>query len=490
MKTIFQKLLFFLLILCGSFSTVSAEGWSYTTPSPGPSFGGVSGIARASYLYTFGSNGYDQTTINSDGTLGTWTTILYPSQAGGAYGMGIATTSNLIYVSGGNSDDGGDLGSVTNGFWFAGFNLDGSLNTTTFGGGYMLSSRWNFASLILNNYLYEFGGYADNAGVYSPLASVEYAPVNTNGTVSTFQYTSSFSKISGAVYLSWYMGNTVFCYGANEYQTVTYLERSIQQSNGTLSSWTVTGGPYSFAGLAALTQRTTLLVIQNFSSYTVLNPVSKIPQFTPTLIQPNFISAPHTLSTHYQPSVISWDRFVYAINGGINEVYDPELPGYYNDFALAADTGSFVYENAPGLTNQPTISWLSTYNGSTAGVISIYFNGPNQGVKMTLEESEWFGSISTDWYEMKAQVCSDDTTYPNDLFAVGVLYNGAYSPPMDISGHGLYSLSSGWSYLYDFQQSYGGTSMYPQLTFKNNDTYPATIYLESVEVEPIAQPGN
>jgi hypothetical protein len=28
------------------------------------------------------------------------------------------------------------------------------------------------------------------------------------------------------------------------------------------------------------------------------------------------------------------------------------------------------------------------------------------------------------------------------------------------------------------------------LTFKNNDTYPATIYLESVEVEPIAQPGN
>ena len=109
---------------------------------------------------------------------------------------------------------------------------------------------------------------------------------------------------------------------------------------------------------------------------------------------------------------------------------------------------------------------------------------------MTLYKPEWFSTISSNWYELKVKVTSDATTF-NSLIGTAVLYNGDFTIPTDISGHGYYSLNTDWLYLRDFQESFGGDrTMYPQLIFKNNGTFPATVYLDSVEIKQVPKPGD
>ncbi len=321
--------------------------------------------------------------------------------------------------------------------------------------------------------------YDPGFGVYSTLYDVEFAKINADGTLSNWTETLSLSAVAGQN-VSWVSNGYLWVMGNG------LTERSYINSDGTLAGWQVINSPFP-------TQPQNITYAYDGNLYGMFGngTVMRVrPHVTGTFGEVETIEP---LPNGSGQTMVAAKNYVYVLGSGSNytEVYYRPADGILCDlfFNTALDTAQLIFENAPGLTSQPTVSWLSTYNGAT-GVLKIQFTQANQGVKMTLVSSEWFSSVSTDWYEMKAQVCSDDTTYPNDLFAVGVLFNGANTSPMDITGHGLYSLSSGWSYLYDFQQSYGGTSMYPQLTFKNNDTYPVTIYLESVGVKPISPPGN
>ena len=330
-NTIIGTLLFSWILLFSGYppAMASAEGWRFTTPcASNPGEEPV--IARNGYLYTFGIGGYQWTTIDPKGTLGNWTTKLVMLYGG--LHPGVATTANLIYVTGGRPSTDVSVPPIKY-LWYAGFNPDGSLaNIVLQDTPKLQTARWYHSSLILNGRIYCFGGYNDSRGdVFGPLSSVEFGPINTDSSVGPFQYTSSFSQISGAVYTSFNFGDTVYCFGSDPQQSTTYLERSIQNPDGTLSPWSLIAGPFPFAGLTVLTSRTTLFVIQNYigGSYnntykTEVSPINGIN---------NFIPVTHPLTLRSFNSMGTWNRFVYWMGGQTStsasdstvEFYDPDL---------------------------------------------------------------------------------------------------------------------------------------------------------------------
>ncbi len=337
--TIFTIILALLCVIYPmAYASVLGEGWVLSTNTEVGWTLGDAGIVRNGYVYVFTyPSQYQWAPIQSNGTLGSFTIISFinSSDNTGDVGMSVATSTSLIYGSGGSSGYGGDPG--LSGVFSAGFNTDGSL-TPVSSAGTMLIGRRNHGSLVINGRFYAFGGY-NNAVPVSPLSSVEYAPINSDGTLSTFQYANSFSTISGPVNLAWYSGTTIYCAGCvgNWLPTTTYIEMSIIQSDGSLSAWTTLAGPYPVGGLTVLTGRTTLFVVQQSASVTtVFGHANKMVQYNPLVSGRSFQSAPNTLHPRSYPTIATWSRFVYLLGGfntqtnGVDfsvEVYDPDLAG-------------------------------------------------------------------------------------------------------------------------------------------------------------------
>ncbi len=342
---IFRKVLLVITLLLGViFSNyppahASAEGWRLMSPCPGNANLSPT-VTRNGYFYILQPGGYEMSLIQLDGTLSNWTVATWPNNDGLPYaGDAVSTTANLIYVSGGGSQNvfyppGGQLG-------YVGFNPDGTLTNPVVNVAVMKSARENLASLILNGNLYLFGGYSTNLPPNGALSSVEFGPINADSSVGPFQYTSSFSQINGAVSLAWNSGNVVYCLGTDPGQSTTYLEKATLQTNGTLSPWVIVGAPSSFAGQVVLTSRTTLFLIQNYTGPIANNTFQST--FLPTTQTiSNWMPAPPSLVSQPEGSIGTWDRFVYWLggynNGAIHtaEIYDPDL----------ADTGLFPDTNS------------------------------------------------------------------------------------------------------------------------------------------------
>ena len=344
METMYTKqkwimIFIFLVALMINYPPVfaSAEGWKYMSNFPGsynsPTF------AHNGYFYNLQPDGYERAIIQPNGTLSNWTGIFWSSNNLPYIGYPIATTSKMYYSTGGGSN----LISYPpdNRVTYGGFNPDETLtNPIIQNNPRMLTPRELHAALILNGNLYCFGGYSTNDPPNGSLSSVEFGSINMDSTVGPFQYTSSFSRISGAVNLAWNWGNNVYCLGTDPSQSTTYIETSILQPNGTLGPWSPIGNIYNFTGPAVLTSRTTLFLIQssvnmsgNPSLKTMINPVNNSVN--------NWLSAPHTLTNRPSGTIGTWDRFVYWLGGYLNgaiyttEYYDPDL----------ADTGLFPDAN-------------------------------------------------------------------------------------------------------------------------------------------------
>lgn len=124
-------------------------------------------------------NDVDYTTINSDGTIGDWTSTT-------SFPINIAEHSSLyyngyMYVIGGY-DGTNKLSDV----YYAPVNSDGTLGswqTTT----PLSEGRCRHSSVIDYNFIYVVGG--NNASGYA--TSIEYAPVNADGTIGQWSTTTS-----------------------------------------------------------------------------------------------------------------------------------------------------------------------------------------------------------------------------------------------------------------------------------------------------------
>ncbi len=203
--------------------------------------------------------------------------------------------------------------------------------------GSMDTPRGKHSSLMVNDYIYMFGGRNWNNGVANTfLKTVSYAKFNrTTERLEAFQPGYSFKHIQGPVYSSFRLGNKVYCYGLYKYDgsmedPVCYIESADIQEDGKLGPWTVVGGPYDhYVPVSAVfTQQSTLFVFVNRkSSSETINPCYAMDLKDGGVEGNKFKSV-----TGFTPSILggsdlglgTWGRFIY-VTDNYNYIYDPLL---------------------------------------------------------------------------------------------------------------------------------------------------------------------
>ena len=162
--------------------------------------GGISGAVRST-VYT--------APINADGTLGAWVTgvNLLVALANSA----VITTKNRVYMLGGNGP--------TSSVYTAPINTDGTLGSWVASTSLPVNVAWP-QSVVTNNRVYLFGGYGDN-GV---LSSVYTAPINADGTIGT--WVAGTSLPGASVYSQVFVTNSRIYvaggYNGSAYSPVVY----------------------------------------------------------------------------------------------------------------------------------------------------------------------------------------------------------------------------------------------------------------------------
>lgn len=245
--------------------------------------------------------------------------------------------SNINFDSGQISR--GQLTGGSTGTWH--YTHSSTDDSTTYVSG-MSTARSSHATIAYNNYLYVLGGENGSGST----ASVEYAPINTNGTIGTWSSTTSLSAVLrdfGAVAYNGYM-YTLGGYDTALSTTVQYAP--INSSTGALGSWaSTTSLSTARLGLSATVYNDYLYVLggTNGSSMATV-------QYAP-------INADGTIG--------SWTATT-SLTSARSELATAVYNGYV--YVLGGDTGSLIatVEYAPINTDGTIGAWITTTSFSTA----------------------------------------------------------------------------------------------------------------------------
>ncbi len=183
--------------------------------------GGYSGVGRSDTAYA---------PINSDGTVGTWQTTTSLPVASSE--ISAVAHNGYMYVLGGTEGGGASFYSTVR---YAPINSGGGLGswstTSSFSTG-----RSAAAAAVYGNYMYILGGQSSYG---TGLSDVQYAAINVDGTLGTWQTTTSLTGTRA------HMG--IFTYNDNVYvlggyygpggTIYTSVLRAAINSDGTLGSW-------------------------------------------------------------------------------------------------------------------------------------------------------------------------------------------------------------------------------------------------------------
>jgi hypothetical protein len=195
-------------------------------------------VAYNGYLYVLGGtdgvtrfNDVQYAPFNPDGSLGTWqgTTSFNTGRAGHTS----VVSNGYVYVLGGSPNGGGVLNDVQ----YAPFNPDGSLgtwqSTTSFNTG-----RLAHTSVVNNGYVYVIQGFYYSAA--APLTDVQFASLNADGSVGTWQSTNSFSPARFNHKSIAYNGYIYSMGGTNwngSYYSLSDVQYALVNADGSLGSW-------------------------------------------------------------------------------------------------------------------------------------------------------------------------------------------------------------------------------------------------------------
>jgi len=234
----------------------SSAGTGFTTARDGPGT-----VAYNGYLYIFGGeNGPTNTVdyndvqyapINANGTIGSWNTAASFNTARDTFGY--AVYNGYLYILGGEQPNGSGGYNLFNDVQYAKISSNGSLvnNLSSCpGGGTLTNSAWctttsfttarnGQAAIAYNGYMYISGGY--NGSAY--LNDVQYAPINANGTIGSWNSTSTFTNARTLLHIETYNGyfyvmfGYSFTTGNNYWADVQYAPIN---ANGTLGTFVST----------------------------------------------------------------------------------------------------------------------------------------------------------------------------------------------------------------------------------------------------------
>lgn len=349
-----------------SYVQVNSDGtlgtWGTTTALPTAGLRG-SVVAYNGYLYNIGGKIYGNTIstdayyahINSDGSIGSWqdTTDLPVAR----YASGVATSGGYVYILGGA--DTTSLFGNSNVVYYARLWPSGAIgawDTTT----QLSYVRGMMSAQTYNGYLYIFGG--TNSSTF--VADVQYAKINANGTLGSWMTTSSFTG-NRYGHISAFYNGYVYLYGGwlgSSYPTT--LQYAPVNANGSLGTWVtsasnfttgrayVVGGAYKgylYIGTGATGGPTTYSDFQ----YAKIQPQGKTAAFTN--------GSGFTTNRRYSQTVAIYGR-MYIIGGDAGSTASTAI-GY---MSINATTGALSSYTTTGVTQLGTGRMLFgafAYNG-------------------------------------------------------------------------------------------------------------------------------
>ncbi len=233
--------------------------WNTTSTFTTARFGHTS-VAYNGYLYILGGcnavsggnctsagslNDVQYAAIKGDGTVGSWSATT--SFTTGRYAHGSVAYNGHLYVLAGCSGSGCNVESDVQ---HASTNSDGTLSAWTTDTKNLNNSRWGFTTYVSNGYMYVAGGCTssspNNCGNSNKVADVQYAPINSDGSVGgnvDWTFTTSFSTgrhtQSGAFYNGY-----LYVLGGCSLGACGTFQNDVQYSKvdtaGTVKAWTST----------------------------------------------------------------------------------------------------------------------------------------------------------------------------------------------------------------------------------------------------------
>jgi hypothetical protein len=317
-----------------AFGFASADGWKTYTEGGGyiccadcPAF------VNNGYLYHCQGSAYFRTKLQSDGSFGEMTSFLVSNYRMGLENCAIATTGNWVYFVGGSIKASEYPNSI--GIYYTKIDDNGYLSdplSDPSANHHLIIGRANCASLFVGDKLYVLGGFSTTS--YAPicaLSSNEYGVIDTTlgGFTTSLKFTSSFSTISGTVYLAFNRGKRIYCLGEAAGTPGCYMEYTDIQSDGSLGKWTVLPGPFGFKPqLAVMTQSSTLFGVgpAGISGH----PAARMDISDNVIDGKYFRTATSSPINRSGPSIATWGRFVYLLGGdgaASYDVYDPDMTG-------------------------------------------------------------------------------------------------------------------------------------------------------------------
>ncbi|MHB8362920.1 MAG: Kelch repeat-containing protein, partial [Patescibacteria group bacterium] len=216
------------------YAPINADGtigtWTATTPLLAITYSATS-VVYNGYLYELGGQSgstyettVDYAPINSNGTLGAWTATT-------PLLTGVFQATSVVY-NGYIYEIGGYTGSaVLSAVDYAPINADGTIGSWTATSS-LLTTTTQSTSVVYNGYVYEIGGYNGS----TKISTVEYAPINSNGTLGTWMDTTSLPAPTYAQTSVVYNGY-VYNIGGWNSTSISTVDYALLNSNGTLGTW-------------------------------------------------------------------------------------------------------------------------------------------------------------------------------------------------------------------------------------------------------------
>ncbi|HEY4500136.1 MAG TPA: immunoglobulin-like domain-containing protein, partial [Candidatus Paceibacterota bacterium] len=160
-------------------------GWKNGTPLPAAN-GYHDAVTANGFIYLISGQAVNvyYAKANSDGSIGAWNTTTSLPEA--LQDFGVAVANGYVYTVGGRNTSGNSIATT----YYAKLNKDGTIGSWTTNANNMPAARKRNNSVVINGYLYSFGGHST---VYEE--EVYYAKLNPNG--STGVWTTSSRPLPG-----------------------------------------------------------------------------------------------------------------------------------------------------------------------------------------------------------------------------------------------------------------------------------------------------
>jgi Kelch motif protein len=214
----------------GSFTTLSGVGLATGR------YGHTAAVVR-DYLYVVGGMGggklvdtIERAAINADRSLGPFSIVSGVSLSAARSGHTSVVLGDYLYVVGGFGNTSNNLNTVER----ATINSDGSLSSFTTQGVALQTGRVGHVAVVVNDFLYIIGG----ATASGETGTVERASIAQDGSLGSFVTVSGVALVTARdSFTSHIVGNSLYIVGGASSTTPSAVERATINPDGSFSSF-------------------------------------------------------------------------------------------------------------------------------------------------------------------------------------------------------------------------------------------------------------